>query len=385
MIVGSSAYKAGGDGLDFESVDVLQRTLADSVFSYTSDRKKAAGRALGTLVELVTYNALVMWNLRDHMLIERRIPEYGNPSITHNVEFSLHPILSQQQLRVEPLDLPLTTSKITKATPFLRTFIPRATQILTRDGLKRNAAILSDEGSSVVSASVDELYSTSCLLTVSEVSPQPFALVECKRVGIEEGMKKGPQTIEKAKQGAYVARSVSSLQRVRLADGSIQGILEQPTGAFRSGPYADVLRSIISESASGLPSGFVLTIGIVSNHGNWFSSGNLNKELLVLAQSYDWLLFLTDDGLAQFIDNMLLRPRGELTPARDAFLASYSASKTKNRFTKVNIDVEADKSLLDYFASNRSDIESWFNVVSPNGSTITDLRRDLEQLANRTS
>ncbi len=38
-------------------------------------------------------------------------------------------------------------------------------------------------------------------------------------------MKKGPQTIEKAKQGAYVAKSVSNLQRVRLNDGSQGGVL----------------------------------------------------------------------------------------------------------------------------------------------------------------
>ena len=43
----------------------------------------------------------------------------------------------------------------------------------------------------------------------------------------------------------------------------------------------------------------------MSNHGNWFTSGNQNKEMKVLAQSYDWLLFLTDDGLAQFITDLL--------------------------------------------------------------------------------
>lgn len=35
--------------------------------------------------------------------------------------------------------------------------------------------------------------------------------------------------------------------------------------------------------------GFILTIGVVSNHGNWFTADDLNKELLVLKQSYDWL------------------------------------------------------------------------------------------------
>ncbi len=42
----------------FESVDALQRILADTVFKYAADRKKAAGRALGTLVEIITFYAL---------------------------------------------------------------------------------------------------------------------------------------------------------------------------------------------------------------------------------------------------------------------------------------------------------------------------------------
>ena len=76
----------------FESVDALQRTLADTVFKYATDRKKAAGRALGTLVEIITFYTLNMWNLRDHVVIERSVPEFANPDILHNVEFSLHPI-----------------------------------------------------------------------------------------------------------------------------------------------------------------------------------------------------------------------------------------------------------------------------------------------------
>ena len=230
---------------------------------------------------------------------------------------------------------------------------------------------------------MDDVDTESCLLTISEVSSQPFALFECKRVGVEEGMKKGPQTIEKAKQGAYVARTVSSLQRIRLADGTVQGVIELPSGGFRTGPYSDILQTIIEQSSSGLPAGFVLTVGVVSNHGNWFTSNNLNKELAVLAQSYDWLLFLTDDGLAEFIDSMLLNPRPELIPAREAFLASYSAGKPKNRFTKVNIDTQADRASLEYFATHQDEVEEWFNVVSPEGGTTATLRGDLEQLAHR--
>lgn len=44
--------------MTYESVDVLQRTLADKVFHYAVDCKKAVGRALGTLVEIVTFYTL---------------------------------------------------------------------------------------------------------------------------------------------------------------------------------------------------------------------------------------------------------------------------------------------------------------------------------------
>lgn len=79
--------------MSFESVDALQRTLADTVFKYASDRKKAAGRALGTLVEIVTFYTLRAWDLRDQIIIERQVPEFANPAVHHNVEFSLHPVL----------------------------------------------------------------------------------------------------------------------------------------------------------------------------------------------------------------------------------------------------------------------------------------------------
>jgi len=42
----------------YESVDQLQKSLAETVFAYADDKKKAAGRALGTLVEIITYYLL---------------------------------------------------------------------------------------------------------------------------------------------------------------------------------------------------------------------------------------------------------------------------------------------------------------------------------------
>ena len=39
----------------YESVDKLQNALGEKVFHYTQDKKKAAGRALGTMIEITTY------------------------------------------------------------------------------------------------------------------------------------------------------------------------------------------------------------------------------------------------------------------------------------------------------------------------------------------
>jgi hypothetical protein len=129
--------------------------------------------------------------------------------------------------------------------------------------------------------------------------------------------------------------------------------------------------------------GFILTVGVVSNHGNWFTSNNPNKELRVLAQSYDWLLFLTDAGLSQFIDKLLLNPTPELAPAREAFLASYSGTSGSNRFTKVRVGLEADEALRNYFTAHEPEVESWYNVISPQDSDLRHLQADLRKLANK--
>ena len=130
-------------------------------------------------------------------------------------------------------------------------------------------------------------------------------MFECKRVGVEEGNKKGPQTIEKAKQGAYVARTVSSLQKIRIHSGEMHGVIPKKDGTLYSKPYVQLIDEVVHSQDPELLRHFILTVGVVSNHGNWFTSDNPNKELRVLAQSYDWLLFLTDDGLAEFIADIL--------------------------------------------------------------------------------
>src|SRR5689334_5355858 len=95
----------------YASVDQLQKVLVDKVFHYAKDSKKAAGRALGTLVEVITFYLLKSWGFEHSIAIERALAEFGNPDITHNVEYSLHPILRQQRL-VFPHKLPVTTIRI---------------------------------------------------------------------------------------------------------------------------------------------------------------------------------------------------------------------------------------------------------------------------------
>lgn len=367
----------------YESVDALQKTLAETVFHYAADRKKAAGRALGTLVEIITFYTLCAWNLRDHIVIERAIPEFANQDIVHHVEFSLHPVSRRWRGVIDPLSLPLTSTKLGRQVSFLSDKSLKSTTLLTSSRVKRNACVLTEDSGSLLVANIDELGTQRCSLTVCELLPEPFAIFECKRVGVEEGMRKGPQTIEKAKQGAYVARTVSALQRVRLRDGGVQGTLEHSDGSFRTGRYEDLLREAIDNAPVDEIRGFILTVGVVSNHGNWFTSENPNKELRVLSQAYDWLLFLTDAGLAQFIDKLLLHPTPELASAREAFLVSYAGTSGSNQFTKVRISNAADEALRRYFSNHEAEVETWFNVIAPRNSNLAELQSDLRKLADK--
>lgn len=209
-------------------------------------------------------------------------------------------------------------------------------------------------------------------------------MIECKRVG-KEGDAKGPQTIEKAKQGAYVAKTTSSLQKIRNDKGELDGIF-YVDGKAHIGPYTQLLNTIINEGNPQQLKDFTLSIGIVSNHGNWFTSGNQNKEMKVLAQSYDWLLFLTDEGLAQFIIDLLRSPQPKYKAVRDAFIASYpptGSTKSANAFTKKHMEKAAHFALDSYFRDNIEKIEKWFNVISPNGGTIQELKQILETLKNK--
>ncbi|OQW86852.1 MAG: hypothetical protein BWK78_09605 [Thiotrichaceae bacterium IS1] len=373
--------------MSYSSVDQLQNVLAEKVFHYAKDRKKAAGRALGTLVEIITFYSLKSWGLERHLAIERPLPEFGNDDITHNVEYSLHPSTPLATSKFSRDSLPLTAKKITKIPEIRALGIPtdsmKSHDLLTKNLILRNSCTICDRGDTFINAYLDHLGKTEGQYSVVSLRRHPLAIFECKRVGVEEGMRKGPQTIEKAKQGAYVARAVSALQKIRLIDGSVGGVIQKRDGSFRHGNYYQLLADIIASSDTELLSRFILTVGVVSNHGNWFTSENHNKELKVLAQSYDWLLFLADAGMAQFIDELLLHPATELVAAKQAFLASYTGQKGVNQFTKVRIALAADTALQSYFTSRIEEIEGWFNIIAPAGKQLAVLKDELDILKTK--
>jgi hypothetical protein len=97
--------------MTYPSVDKLQKTLADNVFHYAQDSKKASGRALGTLIEIITFYLIKDWGFESSVRIEKGLMEYSNPEIAHNVEFTIHPIGRNMEIFLSNA-LPSTTAKI---------------------------------------------------------------------------------------------------------------------------------------------------------------------------------------------------------------------------------------------------------------------------------
>jgi hypothetical protein len=96
----------------YQSVDRLQLTLANAVFDYTKDRKKASGRALETLVEVVMFYLFQSWGLEHSISLERRLPECRNSEITHNVEYTLHPNVDRADLGIASSKWPLMSQRV---------------------------------------------------------------------------------------------------------------------------------------------------------------------------------------------------------------------------------------------------------------------------------
>ncbi len=372
--------------MSYKSVDELQKALTKDVFGYASSSKKAAGRALGTIVEIITFYLLKSWELSNSISIETRIPEYGNSAITHNVEYSFHPIISQWSIEYPNNGKSLTAYRLLKelAKKINTSKFQRSNNtLLSVHGILRNSCTIAFSNDTYLVASISEFNEKSFVVNITEQSISPYAIFECKRVGVEGGMKKGPQTIEKAKQGAYVARSVSSLQKVRLSTGEIYGIIYIDRKIFNTGPYSNLLEEFINTDDVYLVRDFIYTVGVVSNHGNWFSTEDQNKEMKVLNQSYDRLIFLTDEGITTFVEELLIDAPKEYSNIKKAFLESYGPDKASNQFTKVKMNFLAHWELVNYFNENKEKIERWFNIITPSVKDIKQIKAELYTLRDK--
>ena len=367
--------------MSYKSIDELQTLLSDDVFASRRDSKKAAGRALGTFIETIVFYVLRQWGELNSVAIERPLAEYGRSEITHNVEFTLHPIVQIHNSMIVPMASSVTSKRIANHISLSDSYQLSPNNVLKKNVLQNACLIGTDDNNIVIANLGNYTPEGSVKVLPITLNKHAYAMIECKRVG-KEGDAKGPQTIEKAKQGAYVARTTSSLQKVRNDSGGMDGVF-YVNGAPQIGPYEQMLEQIIEGDDSHKLRNFTLSIGVVSNHGNWFTMDNQNKELKVLSQSYDWLLFLTDEGLSKFITDLLIKPDRIYVPIKEAFINSYCLDRTINVFTKKTMTLDAHYALDHYFAKNIKDIEGWFNVISPCCGTMSDLRNILETLKNK--
>lgn len=367
--------------MPYESIDALQNELSTTYFSRTKDPKKASGRALGTFVEIITYYLIKTWGFQDNLSIETKLPEYGYNSLTHNVEFTLHKIIDIEKNILIDNDT-ISINKIIKdnniSDNYNRFLKGSHKNVLYKNNefkIIKNSTLIGSCDNNILLSYIDTSNDTYKYIVLDK---NPFAMFECKRVG-KEGDSKGPQTIEKAKQGAYVAKTVSSLQKIIRPDGKIMGIYFDNEQKYYIDEYNILLNKIINKDINNIKN-FILTIGIVSNHGNWFTNSNKNKELEVLSNSYDWLLFLTDSGLTEFVKDIF-----DIDKCKESFKYSYSidtitSKKNSNIFTKSCISYEADKSLTAYFKDNINKIETWFEILNKEDKSINDLYQQLKSL-----
>jgi hypothetical protein len=89
--------------------------------------------------------------------------------------------------------------KLLQATGFVLTGFERKNNQLLSNNILRNACTIATSETSFLLCSIKSDIGDKLELHIYEQSRKPYAMFECKRVGVEEGMTKGPQTIEKAK------------------------------------------------------------------------------------------------------------------------------------------------------------------------------------------
>lgn len=73
----------------------------------------------------------------------------------------------------------------------------------------------------------------------------------------------------------------------------------------------------------------------------------------------------------------------QFKPVQDAFISSYTGTRSRNRFTKVQMSIAANYAIQNYFKENIDTIEGWFNVVSPKERRVSELKTTLNTLRTK--
>ena len=73
--------------MPYQSIDQMQKLLSENIFAHTESPKKAAGRASGTMVEIIGFYSFKAWGYEYNIAIERPLPEYANIDIKHKFTF----------------------------------------------------------------------------------------------------------------------------------------------------------------------------------------------------------------------------------------------------------------------------------------------------------
>lgn len=368
-------------------VDEVQKRLQEEIFKDRVDTKKAAGRALGTIQEIIVWFLLETHDLGVRTLLEYQLPEYGSNDILHNVEFSVHPLRSIDSLPLKGtknLSLRLPNKIINQHSKQKENLVSRVNVLETHRQFGRKVRLVNRcFVKNRVDWDYEEVYlgryknqNEGELVTISKT---PIAFIESKRVGLEEGTTTGPQTIEKAKQASYVALRSSKLQKIFHSSG-VKGVIEMPDGKTIIDSYEKLWNDLIKKGETEMLRGVIRSIIFLSDHINWYVKGVEKKDLRILKQSYDWTIWIEDKGLAGFVEEFLLTDG----VVRDVFYKNYVERKKGGAlFTKNRLDDEVYSILFDFFQKNAKKIkETWLKVLTPKDRTFDDLVKELCMVLN---
>ena len=362
----------------------VQKQLEETIFYERRDSYKAAGRALGTIQEIIVYFLFEAFELGDRLNLEYPLPEYGRLDIVHNVEFSVHPLISKEAMEL--------TSRVNKGLRFpaklkreYKEFlysIKSSVKLLEKNKqFDRETIIINPCYITNISQWKGNNIFIGKFLNEKEglflkCLSQPIAFIECKRVGLEQGTSTGPQTIEKAKQSSYVALRCSKLQKLFTPDGVI-GYLSLDKG-YEIDEYDKLWIRILKSKNRNLLKNIIRSIIFISNHINWYVDGKEKKDLHIINQSHDWSIWLKDDAISEFVNEFLLPP-GVI---RNTFYNNYVERKKGGTFfTKKRLDKEVYQIFLEFFTEERDNIAAnWLEILNPVGKTFKDLIIEIKEI-----